>query len=131
MRAATKPGMVNTFALIWTGSPNSRRVAEVTGPIEDMRTPSICGIRCFACPRAESKFTKFRTVEELVNVTTCGRRLGSFIIRCSRVRDDWAHGFVGLDHIYVRPSTAQFLWNDVPRDLGPNQQNPLALYLGS
>ena len=89
MRAETKPGMVNTFALIWTGNPNSRSVAEVTGPIEDTRTPSICGIRCFACPGVESKFTKFRTVEELVNVTTCGRRLGSFMTRCSLLRDDF------------------------------------------
>jgi len=32
--AATNPGISNVFASISTGNPNSRSVAEVTGPID-------------------------------------------------------------------------------------------------
>ena len=37
--AATSPGTSKLFASISTGKPNSRNVAEVTGPIEAVCTP--------------------------------------------------------------------------------------------
>ena len=38
--ASTSPGMVNSFAEISTGRPYSRKVEEVTGPMDAIRIPS-------------------------------------------------------------------------------------------
>src|SRR5262249_11367642 len=64
--ASTSPSIVKGRASTVTATPSSRAVAEVIGPIEATRTPSS------ACAPAAS--TKFRTVDELVNVTQSGRR---------------------------------------------------------
>ena len=70
--ACTSPGIVYSFALISTGRPCSRKVADVTGPIEDIRIPLIVA---GAVPAfISNNWTKFFTVDELVNVTTSGRR---------------------------------------------------------
>ena len=37
--AATSPGIVYSFASVFTGSLNSRSVADVTGPIDALYTP--------------------------------------------------------------------------------------------
>src|SRR5579872_2605558 len=81
--AVTSPGMVNSFAAMWTGNPSSRRVAEVTGPMDDVRMPS--RDLGFGLP---SNSAKFRTVEELVKVTTCGRLRRLLSAVRSRVRED-------------------------------------------
>src|SRR5208337_3203667 len=70
----TKPGIVYSFASMSAGRPNSRRVADVTGPIDAVCTPSY-GVDRFSAtraPRKPSRRTKLRTVEELVKVMTCG-----------------------------------------------------------
>src|SRR3954468_11930268 len=85
--AATRPRMVNSLAATCTGSPNSRRVDEVTGPIDDIRMPLSGEARLFAIFFAPSSLTKFLTVEELVKVTTCGRRAGVLITCCKRLRE--------------------------------------------
>ena len=72
--ALINPGIVNCLAAISTGRPSSRSVADVTGPIEAIRTSDSCLWRPLLVPPSNS--TKFLTVEELVNVTTCGRCLG-------------------------------------------------------
>src|ERR1700691_4221921 len=64
--ASTKPSTVNTDASTATATPTPRAVAEVTGPMEAVLTPAT------ADPPATA--TKFRTVDELVNVTQSGFR---------------------------------------------------------
>src|ERR1035441_6145662 len=108
--ARISPPIVNSRASIATGICNSRSVAEVTGPIEANWMPlnesaltlgrSVWG-RGGACPersrRAPSErggaqlphnnSAKFLAVEELVKVTTCGRRAALFISARRRTRD--------------------------------------------
>src|ERR1700734_1976434 len=93
--AFTNPGMVNSFAAMSTRKPSSRKVAEVIGPMEAHRIASRLAtgtpfLASFARngDLAPNKATKFRTVEELVNVTTCGRRCGFRNTLRSRVRED-------------------------------------------
>src|ERR1700683_3023818 len=80
--ASTKPGIVNSRAEICTCNPSSRKVEDVTGPIEASRTPARFVLY------EPSRATKLRTVEELVNVTTCGDRRGFFSALCKSVRED-------------------------------------------
>ena len=75
--------MVNSRAEMSTGRPQSRSVADVTGPMDDIRIPS-SGVRLRCEP---SSSTKFLTVDELVKVTTFGRLLGLFKAACSRRRE--------------------------------------------
>src|SRR5208337_183665 len=75
--AATSPGIVYSLASMSTGSLNSRRVADVTGPMDAVCTPR-CGPGFFRAARAlrsPSRATKFRTVEELVKVMAWGLRV--------------------------------------------------------
>jgi hypothetical protein len=63
--AAISPGIVYSFASMSTGKPSSRRVAEVTGPMEAKRGRGR--------PRhtfLPNRARKFLAVEELVNVIT-------------------------------------------------------------
>src|SRR5581483_1051708 len=62
---------------------SSRRVAEVTGPIEASLMP--CSVRGASLAM---RLTKFRAVDELVKVITFGRRLGSFRVARNRTRED-------------------------------------------
>ena len=88
--ALIRPGMVYSLASMSTGRPSSRRVDEVTGPIEAKRRSSDgldfrgLGRHVFFPSRA----TKFLTVDELVNVMTWGLRFGFFKITRSLVRED-------------------------------------------
>jgi len=86
--AATKPGIVNSLAAMSTGRPDSRRVDEVTGPIDDIKTPSSIE-RNFGFRRTPSNSTKFLTVEELVKVTTCGLFFGFLNAAWRRLRELW------------------------------------------
>src|SRR3954454_22424574 len=70
--AETSPGIVNSFACMSGRSPSWRSVADVTGPMEASSTSF--SKRCNFGPReVPSSATKFFTVDELVNITTCGR----------------------------------------------------------
>ena|SRR5580692_1798609 len=84
--ALTSPGIVNCVAWMSAGIPNSRRVEEVTGPIEADFIPS----RRLARENlgAPNNATKFRTVEELVKVITFGRRRGLVNAARSLARDE-------------------------------------------
>src|ERR1035441_5584678 len=100
--ARISPPIVNSRASIATGICNSRSVAEVTGPIEANWMPlnesaltlrrSVWG-RGFApserggAPLPHNNSAKFLAVEELVKVTTCGRRAALFISARRRTRD--------------------------------------------
>ena len=75
--------MVNSLAAMSTEKPNPRNVDDVTDPIEAVRIP----FTFVRSPRVPSSSTKFLTVDELVNVTICGRRLGFFRAACKRVRE--------------------------------------------
>ena len=90
--AFTRPGIVYSFASMFTGRPSSRRVDDVTGPIDAKRMPSIrFAFRGRGRPRHvffPSRATKFLTVDELVNVMTCGLCFASFRMARSFVRDD-------------------------------------------
>src|SRR5258707_4484319 len=91
--------MVYCFASICTGKPSSCNVAEVTGPIEAnwmlsihvwCRPPHPRDRRSRTDAWSElppSSATKLRTVEELVNVITLGRR-ELLSAACSRERED-------------------------------------------
>ncbi len=115
--------MVNSLAAMSTGRPSSRRVAEVTGPMEAMRTPSRLA------RRGPSSSTKFFTVEELVKVTTCGRLFGILQRGRRRARETLRHdGFVGFDDVDVSSRFAQFAGDDVAGDLGADQQDALPFY---
>src|SRR5258707_5850017 len=95
--ALTSPGIVNCLAWTWTGRLSSRSVAEVIGPIEARSIPSRPMWRGHSCPRnvwggcavagEPSKATKLRAVDELVNVTTWGRRAGFFNAARKRLAD--------------------------------------------
>ena len=67
--AATSPGILYFRAWTFTRTPNSRKVLEVTGPMEATRIPrSAARTRPVPTSRA-----KLRAVEELVKVTQWGR----------------------------------------------------------
>src|ERR1700722_5540808 len=77
--ASMSPGIVYSLAWMSTRNPSSRRVDEVTGPMEARLTFSSCFIRFLVihCAPADlrdfgSKATKFFTVDELVKVMTSG-----------------------------------------------------------
>jgi hypothetical protein len=63
--------------------------------------------------------TKFRTVEELVKVTTFGRRFGFLNAACSRRHDR----FVALDHVNLGSGFAQLARDYVASDFGSDQQD--------
>ncbi len=101
--AATSPGMVYSLASMSTGKPNSRNVAEVTGPIDAVCTPwrraGVSSRRARAL-RSPSNSTKFFTVEELVKVIACGLRVRRRARLRSRFLDDFRYDrLVRLDHI--------------------------------
>src|SRR5690242_17571745 len=83
--ALMSPEIVYSAASICTGRPSSRSVVDVIGPIDAnwialsiaWGGPALSEVEWG--PRPPSRVTKFRTVEELVNVITFGQRLGSFI----------------------------------------------------
>ena len=75
--------------------------------------------------RKSSSSTKLRTVEELVNVTTCGRRF----LQCGAqpaTRTLGHDGFVGFDDVDVGSGFAQFAGDDVASDFGAHQQDTLS-----
>src|SRR5580658_1236399 len=90
--ALIRPGIVYSLASMSTERPSSRRVDDVTGPIEAKRISSnALGFRGRGRPRHmffPRRATKFLTVDELVNVITWGLRFGSFRLARSFVRDD-------------------------------------------
>lgn len=75
--------MVNSFAAMSARKPTSRKVEDVTGPIEANRIP----LRLLCA--APSKAMKLRAVEELVKVTTWGRLSGFFSAFRSRTLEDF------------------------------------------
>ena len=78
--------MVYSLASMSTGNPNSRSVAEVTGPMDAVCTPRWCAgfFKAARALRNPSKLTKFFTVDELVKVMACGLRV--LLARAARSR---------------------------------------------
>src|ERR1035438_8189212 len=89
--AATRPGIVYSLASMSTGNPNSRNVAEVTGPMDAVYTPRWRAgfFNAARALRNPSNSTKFLTVEELVKVIAWGLNVFLANRARSRVSDDF------------------------------------------
>ena len=86
--AAASAGMVYSAGITCVSSPKPAAVARVIGPIDATVTPSMSR----PSSARENSAQKFRTVDELVNVTTWIRRAASAARRpaeCSRAARVW------------------------------------------
>src|SRR5579872_6781618 len=111
--------MVYSRASIVGGNPACLSVSLVTGPIEARWTPSR-NARALSPRRAR----KLLAVDELVKVITCGldagslKSLSSFSLAPSGTRVSYASITSTCSHFL------QLVRQDVPRNFGPNQQDP-------